>query len=99
METPKIKKGPSDYQFCTDYKNGSSNITFQKKKSTPESDASGRRTFELDYLLSRSRDIKRVKNCKVLPEETVSTQHKPVLPNICLIGRKKAPTRGNKKIK
>ena len=40
---------------------------------------SGRHTTELDLLVVRQQHIRRVKDCKALAGEYVTTQHKPVV--------------------
>ena len=38
----------------------------------------------IDYILIRSNDISKVKDCKVIPGESVATQHRILTMDICI---------------
>ena len=52
---------------------------FQKKKSHKITYRSGRHKTELDLLMVRQQQLRRVNDCKALTGEYVTTQHKPVV--------------------
>ena len=52
---------------------------FQKKESHKITHRSGRHKTELDLLVVRQQQFRRVKDCKALAGEYVTTQHKPVV--------------------
>ena len=52
---------------------------FQKKESHKITYRSGRHKTELDLLVVRHQQLRRVKDCKALAGEYVTTQHKPVV--------------------
>ena len=52
---------------------------FQKKESHKITYRSGRHRTELDLLVVRQHQLRRVKHCKALAGEYVTTQHKPVV--------------------
>ena len=52
---------------------------FQKKERHKITHRSGRHTTELDLLVVRKQQLRRVKDCKALAGEYVTPQHKPVV--------------------
>ena len=52
---------------------------YQKKESHRINYRSGRHKTELDLLVVRQQQLRRVKDCNVLAGEYVTTQHKPVV--------------------
>ena len=52
---------------------------FQKKESHKITYRSGQHKTELDLLVVRQQQLRRVKDCKALAGEYVTTQHKPVV--------------------
>ena len=52
---------------------------FQKKESHKINYTSERRKTELDLLVVRQQQLRRVKDCKALASEYVTTQRKPVV--------------------
>ena len=50
---------------------------FQKKERHNIADRSGRHKTELDLLVVRKQQLRRVKDCKALAGEYVTPQHKP----------------------
>ena len=60
---------------------------------------SGRRKTEFDLLVVRQQQLGRVKDCKALAGEYVTTQHKPVLCEVRMKKWKEKRTMGPNKIK
>ena len=52
---------------------------FQKKESHKITYRSGRHETEIDLLVVRQQQLRRVKDCKAFGGEYVTTQHKPVV--------------------
>ena len=61
--------------------------------------SSGRRKTELDLLVVRQQQLRRVKDCKALAGEYVTTQHKPVVFEVRMKKWKEKRTMGPKNIK
>ena len=55
------------------------NTWFEKRKSQLITYRSGKARTQIDFLLVRKAQWKWVKDCKVVPSETVAPQHKPVV--------------------
>ena len=72
---------------------------FQKKESHKITYRSGRHKTELDLLVVRQQQLRRVKNCKALAGEYVTTQHKPVAFEVRMKKWKEKRTMGPKNIK
>ena len=74
--------------------------TFFKKNSKYVTYKSGGRESQIDFLMCRRRDLKEVKNCKVIYGEHVASQHKVVVIDLEFRAVKKGrPERGAPKIK
>ena len=72
---------------------------FRKKESHKITYRSGRHKTELDLLVVRQQQLRRVKDCKALPGEYVTTQHKPVVFEVRVKKWKEKRTMGPKNIK
>ena len=72
---------------------------FQKKESHTITYRSGRHKTELDLLVVRQQQLRIVKDCKALPGEYVTTQHKPVVFEVRMKKWKEKRTMGSKHIK
>ena len=72
---------------------------FQKKESHKITYRSGRHNTELDLLVVRQQQLRRVKDCKSLPGEYVTTQHKPVVFEVRMQKWKEKRTMGRNNIK
>ena len=72
---------------------------FQKKESHNITYRSGRHKTELDLLVVRQQQLRRVKDCKALAGEYATTQHKPVVFEVRMKKWKEKRTMGSKNIK
>ena len=72
---------------------------FQKKDSYKITYRSGRHKTALDQLVVRQQQLRRVKDCKALAEEYVTTQHKPVVFEVRMKKWKEKRTVGPKNVK
>ena len=72
---------------------------FQKKKSHKITYRSGRHKAELDLLVVRQQQLRRVNDCKALAGEYVTTQHKPVVFGVRIKNWKEKRTMGPNNIK
>ena len=72
---------------------------FQKKESHKITYRSGRHKTELDLLVVRQQQLRRVKDCKALAREYVTTQHKPIVFEVRMKKWKEKRTMGPKNIK
>ena len=72
---------------------------FQKRESHKVTYRSGRHKSELDLLVVRKKQLWRVKDCKAIAGEFVTTQHKPVIFVIRLDKKRKPKIQGRKVIK
>ena len=72
---------------------------FQKKESHKITYRSGRHKTQLDILVVQQQQLRRVKDCKALAGEYVTTQHKPVVFEVRMKKWKEKRTTGPKNIK
>ena len=72
---------------------------FQKKESQTITYMSRRHKTELDLLVVRQQQLRRVKDCKALAGEYVTTQHKPVVLEVRMKKWKEKRTMGPKNIR
>ena len=72
---------------------------FQKKESHNITYSNGRHKTELDLLVVRQQQLRRVKDCKALAGECVTTQHKPVVFEVRTKKWKEKRTMGPKNIR
>ena len=72
---------------------------FQKKESHKITYRSGRHKTELDLLVVRQQQIRRVKDCRALAGEYATTQHKPVFFEVRMKKWKEKRTMGPKNFK
>ena len=72
---------------------------FQKKESHTITHRSGRHKTELDLLMVRQQQLRKVKDCSALAGEYVTTQHKPVVFEVRMKKWKDKRTLGPKNIK
>ena len=73
--------------------------TFFQKKESNKITWSGRHKTELDLLVVRQQQLRRVKDCKALAGEYVTTQHKTVVFEVRMKKWKERRTMGPKNIK
>ena len=71
---------------------------FQKKESHKITYRRGRHKREPDLLVVRQQQLRRVKDCKALAGECVTTQHKPVVFEVRMKTWKETRTMGPKNI-
>ena len=75
------------------------NTCFEKKKEHLITYKSGGNETQIDYIMVRKEDFKKVKNCKVIPGEEVVTQHRLLCVVINLEGDKQMKKKLKPKIK
>ncbi len=68
-------KGEEILQFAQSYDFGVVNTFFQRKMEHLITYTSGGRRSVIDYILIRRNNISKVKDCKVIPGESIATQH------------------------
>ena len=73
------------------------NTFFQKKAEHMITYRSGIRQSTIDYILVRSQSLRFVKDCKVIPGETVATQHRPLILEMELEKPKRTKKRSREK--
>ena len=78
---------------------GRGHVLTEKKESHKIAYRSGRHKTELDLLVVRQQQLRRVKDCKGLAGEYVTTQHKPVVFEVRMMKWKEKRTMGPKNIK
>ena len=71
---------------------------FQRKENHTITYRSGRHKTELDLLVVRQQQLRRVKDCNALAGEYVTTQHKPVVFEVRMKRCKEKRTMGPKNI-
>jgi len=87
--------------FAEPYELALGNTFFKKRLNHLITYCSGPRSSQVDYLLVRRSDLRRVKNAKVIPSDTVAPQHRLLLLDICMDVGQRRPVRttGAKEIK
>ena len=70
---------------------------FQKKEEHMITYRNGTRQSTIDYILVRRKSLRFVKYCKVIPGETVATQHRPLVLEMELEKPKRTKKRSREK--
>ncbi|XP_071722944.1 uncharacterized protein [Rutidosis leptorrhynchoides] len=70
------KEGESILDFASAYDLVIPNTCFQKRDSHLVTYKNGRNLSQIDFFLTRRRDRQECKDCKVIPGETLTTQHR-----------------------
>ncbi len=83
-------------KFAQAYDLGVVNTFFQKKMEHLITYKSGGRRSVIDYILIRRNDISNVKDCKVIPGESIATQHGILTMDICIQTKKRVKPRRRK---
>ena len=65
--------------FSREYGMAILNTFFEKRQSQKVTYSNGGFSTQVDYLLGRRQLLKEVVDCKVLPNESVARQHRPVV--------------------
>ena len=89
-------KGKDILQFAQAYDLGIVNTFFQKKMEHIITYKSGGRMSVIDYILIRRNNISQVKDCKVIPGESIATQHRILTMDICIQTKKRVKPRMRK---
>ena len=93
-------EGEEILQCAQAYDLGIVNTFFQKKMEHIITDKSGGRRSVIDYILIRRNNISQVKDCKVIPRESIATQHRIQTMEICTQTKKRVkPGRRQQQIK
>ena len=87
------EEGDNIVEFAIAYQLAIVNTYFQKRLSRRITYTSGGVHTQVDYILCRRKELKRVRDCKVLPKEAAAKQHKVTVCNAEII------TRGNQRTK
>ncbi|XP_047488085.1 craniofacial development protein 2-like [Penaeus chinensis] len=75
------------------------NTFYQKRDEHLITFKSGQHATQIDYVMIRSADLKSVRNCKVIPEEAVVTQHRLLCVVLKIKQEKKRKPKTQKRIK
>ena len=77
------------------------NTFFTKRREHLVTYKSGGRSSQIDYLLYRRKDLREVKDCKVIPGDHVSAQHRLVVMDLvmAIVQTRKRKMQGPKRIK
>ena len=91
------EEGDNLVEFAIAHQLAIVNTYFQKRLSRRITYTSGGVHTQVDYILCRRKELKRVRDCKVLPKEAAAKQHKVVACNAEIITRGKQRTQRQKK--
>ena len=72
---------------------------FQKRESHKITHRSGQHKTDLDLLIVRKQQLRKIKDCKAVAGERVTTQHKPVVFVVRILKKNQAKTVGRRTIK
>ena len=89
-------EGEEILQFAQAYDFGVVNTFFQKKMEHLITYTSGGRRSVIDYILIRRNTISKVKDCKVIPGESIATQHRILTMDIGIQTKKRVKPRKRK---
>ena len=89
-------EGEEILQFAQASDLGIVNTFFQKKMEHIITYTSGGRMSVVDYILIRCNNISKVKDCTVIPEESIATQHRILTMDICIQTKKRVKPRRRK---
>ncbi|XP_047477347.1 uncharacterized protein LOC125030973 [Penaeus chinensis] len=78
---------------------GVANTFFSKPEAKKVTYSSGGRKSQIDYIMTRRRSLKILRDCKVFPGEAVANQHRPVVFKMSIQADGKHKYHGIKKIK
>ena len=85
----KSKKGSMVVDFTKRMDLAIVNTYFKKKDEHRVTYTSGRKSTQVDYVMCRGRNLKKMCDCKVVLNECVSKQHRMVICKMALIVKKK----------
>ena len=88
--------GEEILQFAQTYDLGVVNTFFQNKGEHRITHKSGGRRSAIDYILIPRNNISKVKECKVIPGESIATQHSILTIDICIQTKKRVKPRRRK---
>ena len=91
------EEGDNIVEFAIAHQVAIVNTYFQKRLSRRTTYTSEGRHTQVDCILCRRKELKRVRDCKVLPKEAVAKHHKVVVCNAEIITRGKQRTQKQKK--
>ncbi len=75
----KNAEGEALLELCLRNKMCVVNTWFEKQESHKVTYRSGSAKSQIDFILVRKQDMKKITDCKVIPSEVVAPQHKPVV--------------------
>ena len=86
-----------DFAHCTD--TAVLNTFYNKREEHKITYSSGGRRTQVDYILCRRRNLGEVRDCKVVPGESVAKQHQLVVGILRLKTRKRKAIKAKPRIK
>ena len=85
--------------FATAYQMRILNTSYQKRKNHLVTYSSGGRESQIDYIMLRKEHAHECRNCKVLPSEAITTQHRIIIADLVVRKTRQRKAAGRKRIR
>ena len=85
--------------FATAYQMRILNTSYQKRKNHLVTYSSGGRESQIDYIMLRKEHANECRNCKVLPSEAITTQHRILIADLVVKKTRQRRAAGRKRIR
>ena len=85
--------------FATAYQMRILNTSYQKRKNHLVTDSRSGRETHIDYIMLRKEHASRCRNCKVLPSEAITTQHRILIADQVVKKTRQRRAAGRKRIR
>ena len=85
--------------FATAYQMRILNRSYQKRKNHLVTYSSGGRETQIDYIMLRKEHASECRNCKVLPSEAITTQHRILIADLVVKKTRQRRAAGRKRIR
>ena len=93
------EEGIKIMDFATAYEMRLMNTYYKKRENHLVTYNSGGRRSQIDFIMLRKEYIKECKNCKVLPKEAITTQHRVLIAELEVKATRKRRVEGRKMIR
>ena len=93
------KEGIKVLDFATAYQMRILNTSYQKRKNHLVTYSSGGRETKIDYIMLRKEHASECRNCKVLPSEAITTQHRIIIADLVVKKTRQRRATGRKRLR
>ena len=96
---PNNEEGIKVLDFATEYQMRRLNTSYQKRKNHLVTYSSGERETQIDYIMLRKEHASECRNCKVLPSEAITTQHRILNADLVVKKTRQRRAAGKKRVR